>query len=116
MINPFSVTAPLALRFADGSEKIIAECFPHPKGLLYLDIFWHQNTPNEAAHLLEGELSGEGPWKIGGCVIRVLGCHGTDPQLQAPFTAWRDYLKQHGDQYPPPEQIRDIARRLGASV
>lgn len=117
MADPFRVTAPLALRRPDGTRKVLAACFPHPKGLLYLDTFWHHATPEEAAHLIVGELSGEGPWTIGGCVITVLGCHNTDPDLALPYARWRDYLQQAGpEDYPPPEQIRAIARRLGASV
>jgi hypothetical protein len=113
----FSVTAPLALRLPDGGRKVIAACFPHPKGLLYLDTFWHQSNPAEAAHLIVGEITGEGPWKVGGCVITVLGCHNTDPDLALPYACWRDYLEQAGlEHYPPPAQIREIARRLGASV
>jgi hypothetical protein len=67
--------------------------------------------------LISGELRGEGPWKIGGCVLRVLGCHNTDPHLAEPYARWREYLQNAGpDDYPPPEQIRSIARRLGATV
>lgn len=108
------VTAPLVIRFGDGTERVVAHCFPHPSGLLYLDLFWHQGTPDSAAHLLRGQLLGEGPWRIGDAVVRVLGCHHTDPQLQAQYLPWKEYLEQHGDEYPPPPQVREIARRLGA--
>jgi hypothetical protein len=113
----FAVTAPLALRSPSGARKVIAACFPHPQGLLYLDAFWHLSTPDEAAHLIRGKLSGEGPWKIGGNVLTVLGCHDTDPELAEPFARWREYLEscEEGD-YPPPDQIRSIARKLGANV
>jgi hypothetical protein len=94
------VAAPLVIRFGDGAEKVVVHCFPHRLGLLYLEPFWHQRTPGEAAHLVRGELGGDGPWKVGDAVIRLLGCHDADPHLQ--------------DQYPPPSQVRDIARRLGA--
>lgn len=110
------VTAPLVIRFGDGSEKVVAHCFPHPRGLLYLDLFWHQSSPARAAHLVEGELNGEGPWKVGDAVIRVLGCHNTDPHLQDQFTPWREYQQHHADQYPPPDQVRAIARKLGAII
>ena len=109
-----SVTAPLVLRHPDGQEQLVAACFPHPKGLLYFDLYWHQKTPNEAAHLLHGELRGEGPWRIGDSRLRVLGCHNTDPHLQRAFTDWQHYLQTHPDSYPPAAQIRDIARKLGA--
>jgi hypothetical protein len=116
--KPYDVTAPLALRWRDGGAKVAAACFPHPAGLLYLDLFWHQKTPAEAAHLLRGDLTGDGPWRIGDCVIAVLGCHNTDPDLADDFARWREYLEidAAAAEYPPPTQIRDIARRLGASV
>ena len=31
------------------------------------------------------------------------------------YGPWRQYLAQHGDQYPPQAQILEIARRLGAT-
>lgn len=108
------VTAPLVIRFSDGTEKVVAHCFPHPSGLLYLDLFWHQSTPDDSAHLIHGQLQGDGPWKVNGAVIRVLGCHNTDPELQVQYLPWRQYLEQQGDLYPPRKQIREIARRLGA--
>jgi hypothetical protein len=111
-----NVTAPLVVRHADGNEKVVAACFPHPLGVLYLDLFWHQRSPKEAAHLLRGELRGEGPWRVGDAVIRTLGCQGTDPHLQGQFLPWRDYLEQHGDEYPPRQQILEIAARLGANI
>lgn len=115
MADLFSVTVPLALRLPDGERKVIAACFPHPSGLLYLDTFWLLSTPDRAAHLLRGELTGNGPWKIDGALLTVLGCHNTDPNnLAEPFARWREYLENRGDESPP-EQIRGIARRLGAS-
>lgn len=111
-----SVTAPLVIRHPDGSEKVVAAAFPHPLGVLYLDLFWHQRGPADAAHLLRGELSGDGPWRVGDARIRLLGCHNTDPHLMDQFGPWRQYLETHGDAYPPQAQIHDIARRLGASL
>ncbi|WP_296698517.1 hypothetical protein [Thiocapsa sp. UBA6158] len=61
MADIFSVTAPLALRCPDGTRKVIAACFPHSRGLLYLE-------------------------------------------------------SDEGADYPRREQIRSIARRLGASI
>ncbi len=106
------VTAPLVLRNPQGGEKVIAACFQHPQGVLYLDLFWHLSTPNEAAHWLKGELTGEGPWRIGSHRIRVLGCPQTDPHLQEPYAEWRTYLQNHGDEYPSRQQMMAVARRL----
>ena len=109
-----SVTAPLVLRHPDGREQLIAAGFEHPRGLLYFDLYWHQQTPLQAAHLIEGELRGNGPWRVGDARIRVLGCHDTDPHLQAAFVDWQHYLQTHADDYPPRAQVLDIARRFGA--
>ena len=110
-----SVTTPLVLRHPDGREELIAAAFPHPRGLLYLDLYWHRSTPRQAAHLVEGELRGEGPWRVGEHRLRTLGCHNTDPHLQDDLNAWQRYLLDHAKEYPPPAQIREIVRRLGAS-
>lgn len=110
------VTAPLVIRFDDASERVVARAFPHPKGVVWLDLFWHQHSPSEAAHLIEGTLSGEGPWRVGNAVIRLLGCGGTDPHLQDQYIPWRDYLNQQSGEYPPEAQIREIARRLGCTL
>lgn len=110
-----TMTAPLVLRAPDGVEKVIACAFTHPKGLLFLDLFWHHSSPDKAAHLIEGNISGEGPWKVGNHVIRVLGCHGTDPHLQPQFLPWQEYLENQVNEYPPHQQIIEIVKRLGAT-
>lgn len=117
MADLFTVTAPLVLRHPDGSEQVIAACFQHPQGMLYLDCFWHLSTPSKAAHLVRGTLTGEGPWRIGDSILRVLGCQHTDPGLAHSSAQWQEYLQVEGiHAYPPPEQIKDIVRRLGATV
>ena len=110
-----SVTAPLVVRHPDGHEHLVAACFTHPLGLLYLDLYWHRSTPRDAAHLVHGEITGEGPWRIGDVRVRVLGCQHTDPHLQASFIAWQQHLQEPDTAYPPRAQIVEIARRLGAT-
>ena len=110
-----SVTAPLAILFDDRSKKLAAACFPHQLGLLYLDTWWHLKKPDKAAHIIKGEIKGEGPWRIGNATIRVLGCQNTDPELQTEFLNWQEYLKETNE-YPPRAQMFEVARRLGAIV
>lgn len=88
----------------------MAERFPHPRGLVYFEIFWHLHGPETTVHRVEG------PWKVGDSVIRVLGCHGTDGLLARQYDEWRAYLTEHGDSYPERAFIEAIARRLGALV
>ena len=105
------VTAPLVIRFGDGAEKVVVHCFPHRLGLRYLEPFWHQRTPGEAAHLVRGELGGDGRWKVGDAVIRLLGCHDADPHLQDQVPAslagarHRAPARRH-----PPEKPRPLTR------
>ena len=107
-------TAPLVLRHPDGREQLIAAGFTHPLGLLYFDLYWHLSTPQEAAHLIHGDMRGDGPWRVGDSRLRVPGCQGTDPHLQDDLVGWQQYLQAHPDSYPPRKQIIDIAQRLGA--
>ena len=108
-----TVTAPLAILFDNGTKQLAAACFPHKMGLLYLDTWWHLKTPDKAAHIIRGDLKGEGPWRIKDATIRVLGCHNTDPELQQEFSKWSEYLQTAKD-YPPREQIVQIAQKLGS--
>lgn len=104
------------MRNPQGEEQVVAAVFPHPNGLLYFDLYWHLGQPEETIHLVEGTLSGEGPWKIGDYVINVLGCHGTNAQLASLYQQWQSYLQTAAEDYPPASLIAAIARRLGASI
>lgn len=114
MAKIHSVNSPLVIKFSDQSEQVVACCFKHQQGLLYLDLFWHKGKPQDTAHIIQGTLEGDGPWKIGGCSIRLLGCANTDPTLQQQYLPWKAYLEQQQDEYPPAPQVQEIAKRLGA--
>jgi hypothetical protein len=114
MADIFSMTAPLTLRRPSGEERIMAEHFRHPRGLLYFDLYWHVGDPAETLHVIEGEISGEGPWRVGDCIVKVLGCHGSDPALATAYTRWQERLEQDG--YLPRPLIDAIARRYGATL
>ena len=104
------------IRLPSGQKRVMAEYFPHPKGLLYFDLFWHLGDPVDTVHIVEGPVRGEGPWKVGEAVINVLGCHGTDPELAPAFNDWQHYLAEHIGAYPGRQQILALARRCGAQV
>lgn len=114
MADLFTVTAPLSVRLPDGTSKVVAECFRHGQGLLYFDLYWHLDQPERVMHVLEGEVSGDGPWKVADHVFNVLGCQGTDPQLAGQFAAWESFLQRADSDYPPPQLVAAIARRMGA--
>ena len=116
MADLFSVTAPLLIRLPGGEQHVMAERFAHPDGIVFFDLFWHLNDPSQTVHLVKGPIKGDGPWKVGDAVVRVLGCHGTDGLLARQFDEWRMYLTDHADTYPERPFIEAIARRLGATL
>jgi len=116
MAGLFSVTAPLLIRLPTADMYVLAERFAHPRGLVYFDLFWHLRNPHYGVHMAEGIIKGDGPWKIGDAVVRVLGCHGTDDAQARRFDAWRAYLAENLDTYPPRAEIEAIARRHGAHI
>lgn len=119
MADLFSVTAPLFVRLPDGSRHIIAERFPlrDGPGLVYFELYWHLQRPAALAiHRLDGEIRGDGPWKVGAAVIGVLGCQGTDPELAAAFAEWQDYLREGAPGYPTATAIQALAHVHGAQA
>ena len=116
MSDLFQVAAPCVIRLPSDDKRLMAEKFRHPAGLLYFDLYWHQAAPPEHAfHLVEGKLEGDGPWKIAGHIVSVLGCQGTDPQLSAEWQAWQSYIMSHVSDYPPPGLVQAIARKMGVA-
>ena len=114
MANLFAMKSPLVIRFPDGRKYIMAEYFRHPEGLLYFDLYWHQYEDGRGVHLVEGEYKGDGPWKVGDCVINVLGCHGSDPELASLFAEWQTLMQMSPEAYPSEDEIRAIAVSRGA--
>ena len=116
MANLFSVTAPLLIRYPTGARKVMLERFRHPAGLLFFELNWERLDGAQGVHLIEGEVRGEGPWKVGDCVVTVLGCQGTEPELAADFAQWRLEIGQGLAAYPPRAEILSLAREHGALV
>lgn len=113
-MNIFSVNTPLTIRFPDGEKKIMIEYFPHQDGLLFFEPFWNTTEAYKPV-IVNGEIKGDGPWKVGDCVVTVLACHGCDAALALAFADWQGYLQMHGKDYPPPTVIMDQARAHGAN-
>jgi hypothetical protein len=114
MADLFSVTAPLMIRYPDGGKRVMAEVFPHPEGLLYFELFWDRMPDERGVHVISGVVRGEGPWKAGDCVITLLGCQGSEPELAGDYAEWRLYLEQASAAYPSRRELEAMARRHGA--
>jgi len=113
MADLFSMTAPLLIRYPDGTRHVMVAQFPHSDGLVYFRTFWDRLPPHQGVQHVRGELHGSGPWKVGDAVITVLGCHGSNPDEAADFSAWQFHLEQLGESYPGREQLQQIARDAG---
>ena len=116
MADLFHVTAPVMIRCPDGAQRVMVELFRHPRGLLYFEPFWDRLPAAQGIHLVEGEIRGDGPWKAGDCVITVLGCRGSHPELAAEYAGWRAYLAEHADELPSRQAIERLARTHGAVI
>ena len=55
----------------DGENvRVIAEVFDHAEGIVFADIgFCRLDHPGHPYHIVEGELSGDGPWEVGNAKI-----------------------------------------------
>ena len=116
MADLLSLTTPLLIRYPDDTRHVMVACFRHPQGLLYFRPFWEQLPVTEGVRLVNGDIKGEGPWKVGDAVVTVLGCQGTDPQQAAEFADWTLHLEQQGKHYPSRHELQVIARERGFPV
>lgn len=116
MADLFAMKSPLMIRLPDGDKRIMAEYFRHPEGLLFFEVFWEQLKDDAGIHLVKGEYKGEGLWKVGDCVINVLGCHGSDPEQADLFAEWQAYRQMAADTYPSEQAIKAMAVSRGAIV
>jgi hypothetical protein len=112
MADLFTVTAPLKIRLPDGRQQVIAELFRHPAGLLYFEMHWQEDRESRI-HLVEGELKGDGPWKIADHIIYVLGCQHTDAEMAYEYAEWQTWHQQHPEACPDRKMISRIASSYG---
>lgn len=113
MADLFSVTAPLLIRYPDGRREVMVERFAHPAGLLYFLPFRDRADAAQALRLAEGEVRGEGPWKVGAATVTVLGCRGSDPDEAAEYAEWQLQRVERADEFPDREVLRELARAAG---
>jgi hypothetical protein len=116
MADLFTVTAPLAIRFANGEKQNITERLGYHDGLLFLPTFWTETGIDKALRFVAGPIKGDGPWKVGDAVVTVLACHGTDAELVNDFSCWQTHLLQMGEAYPARDKIEKMMKTRAAAV
>jgi hypothetical protein len=116
MVDLFAVTAPLLVHYPDNTFHLVADIFPHPDGVVYFEPYWYEKGP-DATHTIVGTLQGEGPWKLGEIIIRLLSCG--DNELSMQWNEWQQYLsgpQAETTPYHDDEAKKLFARKVGASV
>ena len=96
MADLFTLTAPLVVCYTDGEKRLVADKFQHAQGLVFAEPYWLESeTP--IAYLLKGTVKGEGPWKIGEVVVRLLNCGDTEQSMQ--WAQWQQDLLSCSEQH-----------------
>lgn len=82
----------LAVAVARDFEVLAAEVYIVDDGVAYLDPGWSDPMPSSfRAHHMQGEITGEGPWTVGGWRIREVDPE-TDPDYLEQWERW-EYFK-----------------------
>jgi hypothetical protein len=79
---------PLAIRIDEGNDRVMAEAFVVPGGLAFADVYWRLSMSGHLFHFIKGEISGDGPWRVGSAEVRVID-HG-DPRADE-WNRWTAY-------------------------
>ena len=116
MADLFTVTAPLLLRCPQDGERVVLRAWPHPRGMMCLGLYTADQGPARALFLVAGELKGAGPWKVGDCVVSVLGCRNTHPVPANDYAGWVQDIEMGLINVPDENHLRQCARERGALV
>ena len=108
----FTLRSPLYIKYPNGETRVIEQIFQHPQGVLYFELFWEKD-PQYSIHLIEGEITGEGPWRVGEASFHVLGCNHTHPQMYEMHSFWQSELLQNPSQFRNKDVVK-IALKKGA--
>lgn len=113
-LNPslFEMRSPIYIRYPNGEKRVVEQLFKHADGVLYFELFWEQD-PAYSIHLIEGEIQGDGPWRVGECTFHVLGCNHTHPQLCELHSFWQHEVLMHPEKFRSAEVLQ-IALEKGA--
>jgi hypothetical protein len=78
---------PVVIRVRENIERVIAEIFEHPDGIIFADVgYCAPLYSGHPFHLVEGKVTGNGPWKVGKATIRT----ATEDEVY--FNEWRKWL------------------------
>lgn len=93
--------------------RTVAEIFPTANGIVFFDLWWHLNDSGHPIHVIEGKITGNGPWRVGNkALIRYMS--EEDPYNR--WAAWMRWKEAIEKSYVSREIILKEARFYGALV
>ena len=79
----------LAVAVMPDHERLAAELYITPDGVVFLDTFWSQPDPSSfRAHFMAGTATVGPPWMVGDWVIREVD-EETDPEYVTEWARWQ---------------------------
>ena len=105
LAEAFENHLPLKVIISKDHERVIAEGFIVGEGIVFYDVFWYEASFHPI-HLIEGEISGEGPWRVGEMVIEEM--KEDEFLFEADWKSWLRF-RNHEDGK---EATRELAQRL----
>ena len=104
LAEAFENHLPLKVVISRDHERVISEGFIVGEGVVFYDVFWHE-TSSHPLHFIKGEVSGQGPWKVGDLTIEIVE---DEFLFQADWKSWLRF-RNHGDGK---GATRELAERL----
>lgn len=78
----------LAVAVFPDMERLAAEVYIMPDGVIFLDTFWSEPQGGSfRAHFHPGDVAGDGPWSVGSWIIREID-EETDPEYLVEWARW----------------------------
>jgi len=78
---------PVVIHVREGVERVVGEIFEHPDGIVFADVgYCAPMQSGHPYHVVEGTVTGDGPWKVGKAEIRI----ATDAEVY--FEEWRQWI------------------------
>jgi len=97
----------IGVRHPIGGERLAAQVFGAPGGIVFADLGWDRLTGRPPYHFIAGQVKGEGPWIVGGIEVRVIDRE--DDPLADERRRWEAHLAEH------PDSTRALCRELAAA-
>jgi len=115
MADLFSIKSPLLACYPNGEKHVVVKLFPREHGLVYLVPWWLAVDP-PGMYEVEGSIQGEGPWKVGDVVIRLMSCGDTDESMY--WNQWQQYLAglAESDPYHDESAMQQLLEQTGYKV